>query len=175
MPLAVTFRANLLGARPRQARLLQRHRRQRWIVRYPRTVAGHGPKRARYTHSAPPDLPGARRNHIGNNPLTLGRDRPLIAIGGRMAAAFSIVPLNLHVAQYAPCARVSRKPKRPRRSLITVSSIVGPPHRLHSIAMSRLRLSFSDADIKRRYEHIKNNNGTIPYGGINPTSQRTGR
>jgi hypothetical protein len=27
--------------------------------------------------------------------------------------------------------------------LITVSNIVGPPHRLHSIAMSRLRLSFS--------------------------------
>jgi hypothetical protein len=53
--------------------------------------------------------------------------------------------------QYSP------KPRRLRRSLITVSSIVGLPHRLHSIAMSRLRLSFSDADIKRGFEHIKNN------------------
>jgi hypothetical protein len=121
-------------------------------------VAGHGPKRARYTHSAQPDRPSARRNHIGKNPLTLGRDRPLIAIGRRMPAAFSIDPHNLHVAQYARCERVSLKPKRPRRSLITVSSIVEPPHRSHSIAMSLLRLSFSTANIKRRLEHIKNNN-----------------
>jgi hypothetical protein len=141
MPLAVTFRAGLLGARPRQARLLQRHGRRRCIIRYPGTVARHGPKRAHYTHSVPPDQPGARRNHIGKSPLTLGRDRPLIAIGGRIAAAFLIDPLNLHVAQYAPCERVSRKPRRSRRSLITVSRIVAPPHRVHSIAMSCLRLS----------------------------------
>jgi hypothetical protein len=121
-------------------------------------VAGHGPKGARYIHSEQPDRPNARRNHIGKNPLTLGRDRLLIATGRRMPAAFSFDPLNLHVAQYARCERVSRKPKRPRRSLITVSSIVEPPHRLHSIAMSLLRLSFSTANIKRRLEHIKNNN-----------------
>jgi hypothetical protein len=69
--------------------------------------------------------------------------RPWIAIGGRMIAAFLIGTLRLHVAQYPPGERVSRKLKTLRRSLITVSGIVGPPHRLHSIAMSRLRLSFS--------------------------------
>ena len=80
---------------------------------------------------------------MGKNPLTLWPGRPWIAIGGRMMAAFSIGTLRLHVAQYPPCELVSWKPKTPRRSLITVSSIVGPPHRRHSIAMSRLRLSFS--------------------------------
>jgi hypothetical protein len=69
----------------------------------------------------------------------------------------SIGTLSLHVAQYPPCERVSRKPKTPRRSLITVSSIVGPPHRLHSIAMFHLRFSFSAADVKPKLEHIKNN------------------
>jgi hypothetical protein len=49
----------------------------------------------------------------------------------------------LHVAQYAPCERVSRKPRILRRSLIIVSAIVRPPHRGHSLAISRLRLSFS--------------------------------
>jgi chromosome segregation ATPase len=64
--------------------------------------------------------------------------------------------LSLHVAQYAPCERVSRKPRTPRRSVITVSAIVGPPHLLQSIAMSRLRLSLSAATIKQTFEHIKN-------------------
>jgi hypothetical protein len=83
------------------------------------------------------------RNYIGKNPLRLGRGRLLIVIGGRMVVWFSIGTLSLHVGQYPPCERVSRKLRRPRRSLMTVSSIVAPPHRLHSIAMSRLRLLFS--------------------------------
>jgi hypothetical protein len=171
MTLAVTFRAGFLGARPRQARLPQRRRHRRCSVRYPRTVAGHGPRRADCTHSTPPNRADATRNHIGKNPLRLGRGRPLIATDGRMAAWFSIGTLSLHVAQYAPCERISRKPRTPRRSLITVSDIVGPPHRLHSIAMSRLRLSFSTADIKRSLEHIKNNNCRVQGG---PSSGRSG-
>jgi hypothetical protein len=39
----------------------------------------------------------------------------------------------LQVAQYAPWNRVSRKPMNRRRSFITVSAIMRPPHRLHSI------------------------------------------
>jgi hypothetical protein len=64
-----------------------------------------------------------------------------------MAEAFAIGTLSLHVAQYAPCERVSRRPRMPRRSLITVSNIVWPPHRLHSIAMSRLPIIVGAADI----------------------------
>ena len=140
--LAVTFRAGLLNARPRQARLLQRCHHRRCRADTPESEPP-GPGRADYIHWAPPDRTGVRRRHIGKNPLTLWPGRPWIAIGGRMIAAFSIGTLRLHVAQYPPCELVSWKPKTPRRSLITVSSIVGPPHRLHSIAMSSLRLSFS--------------------------------
>jgi hypothetical protein len=78
-----------------------------------------------------------------------------------MAAGFSIGALSLHAAQYAPRARVSRKPRTPRRSVITVSAIVGPPHWLHAIAMSRLRSPFSTGDINRRIERIKNNNDAL--------------
>jgi hypothetical protein len=78
-----------------------------------------------------------------------------------MAAGFSIGALSLHAAQYAPRARVSRKPRTPRRSVITVSAIVGPPHWLHAIAMSRLRSPFSTANINRRIERIKNNNDAL--------------
>jgi hypothetical protein len=154
--LAVTFRAGFLGARPRQGCMLQRQGRRRGIDRYPRSVAGYWPGIAHYTHLIPPDRAGARRNHSGKYPLQLCRGRSLIAIDGRRAAGFSIGTLSLHVAQYAPCERVSRTPRTPRRSVITVSNIVGPPHRLHSIAMSRLRLPFSTADIRRRFERIKN-------------------
>ena len=70
--------------------------------------------------------------------------------------------------------RVSLKPKRPRRSLITVSSIVEPPQRLHSIAMSRLRLSFSTADIKQKFEQIKNNNSCLAAAGSCATVQKVG-
>jgi hypothetical protein len=56
-------------------------------------------------------------------------------------------------------------PRTPRRSVISVSDIVGPSHRLHSIAMSRLQLAFS-GNLKRKPEHIKNNNGVVlSYGG----------
>jgi hypothetical protein len=110
-----------------------------------------------YTHSTPPDRAGATSNHRGKNPLTLERGRPLMAIDGPLMPWFSIGRLSLHIAQYAPFERLSRKPSMPRRSVIIVSSIVGPPHRLHSIAMSCLRLSFSPADINRMIEHIKNN------------------
>jgi hypothetical protein len=41
----------------------------------------------------------------------------------------------LHVAQYAPWGRVSRKPTKRRISLMTVSGIIELPHRLHSIAV----------------------------------------
>jgi hypothetical protein len=143
MTLPMAFRAGLLRTRPRQARLPQRHGLWRSIDRYRRTVAGHWPGIADYTHPTPPDRAGATRNHIGKNPLRPECGRRLIAIGGRTAAGFSIDTLNLQVAQYPPCERVSRKPRVPRRSLVTVSSIVGAPHRLHSIAMSRLRLLFS--------------------------------
>jgi hypothetical protein len=78
-----------------------------------------------------------------------------------MAAGFSIGTLNLQVAQYAPCERVSRKPRMLRLNLITVSKIVGPPHRLHSFAMSRLPIIVSAADINRILEQIKNNR-TVP-------------
>jgi hypothetical protein len=124
------------------------------------TVAGHRPRAADYTHSTPPDRAGATCTHIGKNPLKLGRRRPPNAIDGPIVGQFSIGTLSLHVAQYAPCKRVSRKPRMPRRSLITVSSIVGPPHRSHSIAIFRLRLSFSTDDIKQHLEQIKNNNAT---------------
>jgi hypothetical protein len=110
-----------------------------------------------YTHLTPPDRAGSTRNHSGKNPLKLRRGRPLVAAAGRMPAWISIGTLSWHAAQYAPCERVSRRPRTPRRSLITVSAIVGPPHRVHSIAMSRLRLSFSTANIKRTNEQIKNN------------------
>jgi hypothetical protein len=136
MTFPVTFQAGLLGAGPRKARLPQRH--GGW-----RCDAGHRPGIADYTGSTPPDWAGATRSHIGKNSLRLGRGRPLIAIDGRMVVWSFIGTLNLHVAQYAPSEQVARKPRTPRRSLITVSNIVGPPHRLHSIAMSRLRLSFS--------------------------------
>jgi hypothetical protein len=76
-----------------------------------------------------------------------------------MAAGCSVGALSLQVAQYAPRERVSRKPRTPRRSVIIVSAIVGPPQRLHSIAMSRLRLLFNPAIVKRRDERIKNDNG----------------
>jgi hypothetical protein len=109
----------------------------------------------------PPDRVGARRNHIGKNPLRLWRGRLLIAIDGRMAAGFSMGALSLHAAQYAPRERVSPQPSTPRRSVITVSTIVGPPHRLHAIAMSRLRSPFSTANINRRFERIKNNNDAL--------------
>ena len=74
-----------------------------------------------------------------------------------MAGWLSIGTLSLHAAQYAPCNRVSRKPKRLRRSLITVSEIVRPPHRLHSIATPASPLSVSGAHIKLWHEQIKNN------------------
>jgi hypothetical protein len=147
--LAVTFRAGLLGARPRQARLPQRHGCRRGI-------GGHWPGIAGYTHSTPPDRAGVTRSHIDKNPLRPGRSRPLIAVAGRLVAWFSIGTLSLHVGQYPPCERVSRKPWTPPRSLITVSDIVGPPHRLHSIAMSRLPILIQPADIKRSCEHIQN-------------------
>lgn len=57
-----------------------------------------------------------------------------------MARWFSMGEHSLHVAQYAPCERASRMPRTPCRNLITVSGIVGPPQRLHSIAIFRLRL-----------------------------------
>jgi hypothetical protein len=79
-----------------------------------------------------------------------------------MAAGLSFGTLSLHVAQYPPCERVSRKPRTPRRNLITVSGIVGPLHRLHSIAMSRLRLSFSTSDHTGAFEQIKNKITAIP-------------
>lgn len=63
-----------------------------------------------------------------------------IADDDPMAGWFPMGEHSLHVAQYAPRKRVSRKPRTPRRSLITVSGIVGPPHRVHSIAIFRLRL-----------------------------------
>jgi hypothetical protein len=136
MTLAMTFGTGLVGARPLQGRLWQGHGRRRGID-------GHRPGIMDYTHSTPFDWAGATRNHIGKNPLRLGHGRLSIAIDGRMAAWVSIGTLSLHV-QYAPCERVSRKPRIPRGSLITVSSIVEPPHRLHSIGISRLRLSFSN-------------------------------
>jgi hypothetical protein len=151
MTLAVTFRAGFLGARPRQARLPQSDGRRRGID-------GQWPGIVDYTHWEPPGRAEAARNHTGKNPLRLWRGRPLIAIDRPMVGWFSIGTLSLHVGQYVPCERASRKPRTPRRNLITVSSIVGPPHRSHSIAISRLRLFFSTADIKQRPEHIKNNN-----------------
>lgn len=39
----------------------------------------------------------------------------------------------LHIGQYAPRERVARKPAKLRRSLITVSGIIEPPHCVHSI------------------------------------------
>jgi hypothetical protein len=176
MTRAVTFRAGLLGARPRQVRLPQRHGRRRRIDRCPRSVAKYWQGGAHYTHLAPSDRAGARRNHSGKNPLRLCRGRPLIAIGGRTAAGFSIGTLSLHVAQYAPCERVSRRQRTPRRNVITVSAIVGPPHRLHSIAMPRLRLSFSMADIKRKIERIKNNNDPVrPRRHASPSRRLDGQ
>ena len=86
------------------------------------------------------------------------RSRPLLTADCRTVAWFSIETLSLHVGQYLPCERVSRKPRTLRRSLIVVSDIVGSPHRSHSIAMSRSDV-VDEGDIKRRVEHIKNNVG----------------
>jgi hypothetical protein len=73
---------------------------------------------------------------VGKNLPKLSRGQPRIVVAGGMADWRSIGTLSLHVAQYAPCQRVARKPRMPRRSLITVSGIVGLPHRVHSIAIS---------------------------------------
>src|ERR1700677_1450498 len=104
-----------------------------------------------------PDRTGAPRNHTGRNPPTLLRGRALILVGGRGADGVSTGALSLHVAQYAPCERVSRKPRTLRRSLITVSDMVGPPHRVHSIAISCLRLSSSALTL----DQIPNKSRTI--------------
>jgi hypothetical protein len=82
----------------------------------------------------------------------------LIAVADRVAVWLSIGALSLQVAQYAPCERVSRKPRTQRRSLITVSDIVGPPHRVHLIAIFPASdCRSARADINRLLEHIKNN------------------
>jgi hypothetical protein len=82
----------------------------------------------------------------------------LIAVPDRVAVWFSVGALSLQVAQYAPCERVSRKPRTLRRSLITVSNIIGPPHRVHSIAIFPASdCRSARADINRSCEHIKNN------------------
>jgi hypothetical protein len=36
---------------------------------------------------------------MGKNPVRLGRGRPLVVIGGRMVAWFSIGTLSLHIGQ----------------------------------------------------------------------------
>jgi hypothetical protein len=50
----------------------------------------------------------------------------------------------LHIGQYVPRDRVSRKPTKLRRSLITVSDIIEPPHSVHSIARFPLFPAQSD-------------------------------
>jgi hypothetical protein len=169
MTLPMAFRASLLGARPRQARLPQRRRRGHCVVRYSRTMAGDWPGIVGYTHSTPSDLAGATRDHIGKNPRRHGRGRPLIAIDGRMAASSSTGMLSLHVAQYTPCERVSPKPRMPCRSLISVSNIVGPPRRLHSIAISRLRLSFSKSTLNEESNRSRTIMIPFSYHGISST------
>jgi hypothetical protein len=111
MTLPVAFGAGLLGAGPRQAGLPQRHGCRRCIDRYRSIGTGPRPGIVHYTHLTLPVRVGARRNHTGKNPLALWRGRPLIAVAGRMAPSFSIGTLSLHVAQYAPCERVARKPR----------------------------------------------------------------
>jgi hypothetical protein len=103
----------------------------RSVVQLRRTGREEGTARIR----PKPDRAPVTRNPIGKNPLRLVRGRPLIAVADRVADGVSLGVLSLHVAPYAPCELVSRKPRTLRRSLITVSDIVGPPHRVHSIAI----------------------------------------
>jgi len=73
--------------------------------------------------------------HVGKSALMLSREYAMIE-AGRWAAGWwlSIGTPILHIGQYAPRDRVSRKPTKLRRSLITVSDIIEPPHSVHSIA-----------------------------------------
>lgn len=47
----------------------------------------------------------------------------------------------------------------PRRSVITVSTIVAPPHRLHAIAMSRLRLSLDGQIVNAKLNLSRTHSG----------------
>ena len=78
---------------------------------------------------------------------------------------------QLACREYAPCDPVSRKPRTPRRSIITVSGVVGPPHRLHSIAISRLRLSLTRAGVCGSYCADATNAMTSPRRAIFPDWQ----
>jgi hypothetical protein len=81
-----------------------------------------------------------------------------------MAAWFSTGTLSLHVAQYAPRERVSWRPKTPRRSVITVSDMAGPSHRLHSIAMSRLHSLSTEATLTKRPNRSRTIINKMPRG-----------
>ena len=82
-----------------------------------------------------PNRRTAGNRHIGNIFRCRVADStpPVAAEAGPSDGSSSTAPA-LHPQQYAPGKRVSRKPKRLRRSLITVSCIIEWPHRSHSIA-----------------------------------------
>ena len=63
---------------------------------------------------------------------------------------------RVHFERYPPYEPVLRKPKMPRRNLITVFNIVGLPHRPHSIPMSHPDCRSSTGDIKERRTTVTN-------------------
>jgi hypothetical protein len=82
-----------------------------------------------------PDRRAAARRHIGRSALRLSRERAMIEAGLWVPSWWlcSGTPI-LQTGQYAPRDRVSRKPTKLRRSAITVSGIIEPPHCVHLIA-----------------------------------------